>query len=413
MVPRPSAPPTPRAGAHVPALDGVRGVAILLVLAAHTLAFMPAEGLATIPVALSRGGGLGVDVFFVLSGYLITGILLEARGAPRYFRAFYLRRALRIWPLYLLVLAALMAAALWAPDRWPADAVQLRAAAPWFWLHAVNWYHAITGHELFAFGTVPFWSLAVEEQFYLVWPLVVAAVAPRRLAGLGVAIFAGSAALRLAFSVAGAPPAAVNAMTITHADGLGLGAALAIVARGAPGASFPRLRAWLLRAARHAEPSRLALGYVALMAAWTLAAPAANRAPVHAVGIAVGTVWGAWIVAAVVLAPVATGGAAVTARWLAAPWLVWIGVRSYALYLLHSPTMFLTIQVLRIWCPNVTQGAAYGAGLAVTFVLAWASWRWWESPWLSLKRYAPRPTTSPAAPDAPQVAASPSPAPTA
>jgi peptidoglycan/LPS O-acetylase OafA/YrhL len=121
-------------------------------------------------------GWLGVDLFFALSGYLITGILLDARGAPvgAVFRAFYARRALRIFPLGFLLLAVVfLALPLVTYERVP-----LHVQA-WYWLYASNWRSGNSPGALMYLRH--FWSLAVEEQFYLVWPMAVLLISTRRL----------------------------------------------------------------------------------------------------------------------------------------------------------------------------------------------------------------------------------------
>lgn len=147
---------------HYPALDGLRGVAILLVLLYHNFRF----------VEHFFFGWLGVDLFFVLSGFLITTILIDTVNKPNYFKNFYMRRVLRIFPLYYSVLIIFLIIlpslhiyqerlAYFVKNQW------------WFWLYAENW--------LMSFNFPPgnsnflnhFWSLAVEEQFYLVWPPIV------------------------------------------------------------------------------------------------------------------------------------------------------------------------------------------------------------------------------------------------
>ncbi|MGH9886362.1 MAG: acyltransferase family protein, partial [bacterium] len=154
----------------VPALDGVRGAAILLVLA-HNL--NPFEGGRLVDQGVSLAfnfGWVGVQLFFVLSGYLISGILLDSREAPGYYRAFFGRRVLRIFPLYygmLLVCLVILPALGLAPAALLAD----RAHSVWLWTYLINWVEPF-GVPVAAFPH--FWSLAVEEQFYLVLaPLIV------------------------------------------------------------------------------------------------------------------------------------------------------------------------------------------------------------------------------------------------
>src|ERR1700741_834818 len=157
---------------YIPQFDGLRGLAILLVLIGHSgfLEAMPDAGM----LEYTR---FGVDLFFVLSGFLITGILLDSKESPHYFRNFYPRRVLRIWPLYYLVLfLAFVVAPLFQPAMRPTAARDWSAFA--FYVQNIVFAHRVT----YPFGLGATWSLAVEEQFYLTWPLLVFLLKKRTLA---------------------------------------------------------------------------------------------------------------------------------------------------------------------------------------------------------------------------------------
>src|SRR5262249_49808445 len=117
-------------------------------------------------------GMLGVDLFFVLSGFLITGLLLDAKGRPHYFRNFYARRTLRIFPLYYLVLAALF---LVLPHlaTLPMNLETAREHQGWLWAYVANFYIAAQSSWAALSYVSHFWSLAIEEHFYLIWPALV------------------------------------------------------------------------------------------------------------------------------------------------------------------------------------------------------------------------------------------------
>ena len=153
-----------KAPERIPELDGLRGLAVLMVMAYHAFAYeMVREqwgGLARALVWVTNLGWLGVDLFFVLSGFLITGVLLRTRQDARYLSNFYWRRALRILPLYFFVLLVI--------GLFYAHAGQFVLLSALF---LVNWA-SLFGVPLI-YG--PLWSLAVEEHFYLFWPWVVRA----------------------------------------------------------------------------------------------------------------------------------------------------------------------------------------------------------------------------------------------
>jgi peptidoglycan/LPS O-acetylase OafA/YrhL len=228
-----SAGPLPNLRGHLPVLDGVRGLAVLLVLVFHFIGTVPPSGrVEHAIVSVTNYGSYGVELFFVLSGFLITGILYDSHQHPHYFRNFYVRRFLRIFPLYygvlmLVFFVAPLIAILQGPTL---DYLVQRQA--WAWLYAVNIYIGIQGDWSFSYLN-HFWSLGIEEQFYLIWPLVVCLLArrPRKLiaVSLGTALCAMLA--RLIGSLMGLSWWTTYTLTPFRLDGLALGAFLAVAAR--------------------------------------------------------------------------------------------------------------------------------------------------------------------------------------
>jgi len=221
---------------QIPGLDGVRGLAVLLVIAYHyRLALKSEDVFSKIWIHGSSLGWCGVDIFFVLSGFLITGILLDMKGTPHYFRNFYARRTLRIFPLYFGVLAVvylllpLIARARLAPDYWPFHHWQM-----WQWTYLTNFGMAIHGPPAAMTSQISlghFWTLSVEEHFYLFWPAIVFALSPRQLKAA--CIFLGGAALILRCVLAFGHLNLIG-LTPFRLDTLCLGGLLAIYAREGP-----------------------------------------------------------------------------------------------------------------------------------------------------------------------------------
>src|SRR5262249_55951728 len=233
-----------RRGAYLRELDGVRGVAILLVMLFHFGAVVSEggapTGAASKLVQRAVGAGwCGVDLFFVLSGFLITGILYDTKGQPGYYRTFYARRTVRIFPLYYGLLVASFLVRPWAGLGPPAP----EGYQGWFWLYLANVLRVVHGGE--ACGRLEhFWSLAVEEHFYLIWPFVVRTLG--RAALLRACVGVGVAALAFrAFAVAKGWPFAAYMLTPARVDTMAVGAWLALAARGPGGAAavLPRVRA--------------------------------------------------------------------------------------------------------------------------------------------------------------------------
>jgi peptidoglycan/LPS O-acetylase OafA/YrhL len=233
-----------RTSGHILALDTVRGLAILMVTAFR---FFPVyDDPSFAGRALTRVCGLGfrgVDLFFVLSGFLITGILWDTKARPRYFRNFYARRALRIFPLYytvlLLTLVLLPAIGLATSSSFAAG----RQYSPWLWLYGTNILIAWQGE--WCFGAFDhFWSLAVEEHFYFVWPLVIFCCSRGTAVRVCLGAIILSVAARVAWLYCGGNEIAAETFTLFRVDALALGGLLALVARGPKG--LEQLRPWAL-----------------------------------------------------------------------------------------------------------------------------------------------------------------------
>jgi len=172
--------------AHIPELDGIRGVAIALVLMFHFL-YVPAVvtpgGLAWHVLAPLRMGWTGVDLFFVLSGFLIGGILLDARGSSNYFRTFYIRRSYRILPLYaLVVFACYLQTVILERENLPQLSWMLQGRLPWFsYMFFVQNFWMAAQNTFGTWGLGGTWSLAIEEQFYITLPFLIWMLGPRCL----------------------------------------------------------------------------------------------------------------------------------------------------------------------------------------------------------------------------------------
>jgi peptidoglycan/LPS O-acetylase OafA/YrhL len=367
----------------MPELDSIRGLAILGVLFVHGFYYWTGAGvfdsrLAKAVIYASMPGRMGVNLFFVLSGFLITGILIDSRDDPNYYRRFYIRRALRILPVYYLVLAVLL---LMGASNWPFvafSAVYLSNVAPLF------------GVPL-AYSVL--WSLSVEEHFYLFWPTFVRRLSLKALAICAAAVVLLSPLVRLAnFYFAGDGPAqhfASNFFTWNSLDGLACGALVAILLRTL---DLRRRQLWKLAiSSMAAGGAMLALG---------LPFGIAKRDGAFGAALQV-TPWN-FAFAGLLLAFLLIGTSE-RRRLVNRPVLQFFGEISYGLYLWHLLGYTAYDAVVIRFLPQFASPALYGSvgsntnaafGLlclrfviaaALSILIAWISRRYIEDPFLRLK----------------------------
>jgi len=380
----------PLSARRFPAADGIRGLAILAVVL-HNSEFVERNGtgiLVKLTGAITATGWIGVQLFFVLSGFLITGILVDALGSPGYFRNFYIRRTLRIFPLYyaVLIFALLVFPHLANVPEWTAIA---RKNQWWYWSYLSNW-GGVLGHSIPGF--THFWSLAVEEQFYLVWPVLVLALSRRGIIGLCTVMIATGPVIRLGLHLAGLPPQAGYELTVARWDALAAGALLAVLLRDAP------LQATLARwIGRMTVASTGALVVLVLYERGFHF----DDLVVQVVGQSLVAFLSAALVYGCVTPP--AGAALRVQRLMSVAWLRFFGKYSYAMYVFHFPIQHVlalnVVDALNAGDPNVRflKLMAYLACVvALSTAAAMISWRILEKPFLDLKdRIAPRAVAHP------------------
>jgi peptidoglycan/LPS O-acetylase OafA/YrhL len=333
-------------------LDSVRGLAVLWVLL-HNTNQSPTRYLHWI----SDKGWMGVDLFFVLSGFLITGILLDAKKSEGYFKNFYARRCLRIWPLYNALLLFMFVV---VPVLRPSEghAVFEPRSSPW-WAFPIFLQNFLVPIPTAATGLLGVtWSLAVEGQFYLVWPLVVRFCTAPQLRKIAIAVICASPVLRFYLSL---HHVNIYSNTFCRLDGLMAGGLLALVIRSV--SFFPTkflTRAWIILLV--SAPIALAIdtAFHAQRSVFTFTALAS--------------------VSFVYLALFSTQ------KWLQSVlttrFLVYTGTISYGIYLLEK----IPLDAARSFHLDKYGILALPVTAAVTFLMATISWNVLEKPFLKLKR---------------------------
>jgi len=364
---------------RIPELDGIRGLAILLVLVWHYFATLvhpePGSWLRSLKLAAGLGWS-GVDLFFVLSGFLLGGILLEHRDSPTYFKTFYARRGCRILPIYFaLVIVAAIASGLLRGTR-NAGFVHLfdRPMPLWSYFTFTQNFMMVSVSGFGAPALSATWSLAVEEQFYLFLPLLIRFVPRGPLPGVLILLIVAAPICRGLLWSEAAPGFAGFVLMPARADALLLGVLAAVAIRD-PGfaAAFAR--------------NRLALGcvFVGLFGGMvTLSIHLWNMPPI-AFHLAAQFWIAAFYTMLIVWATAKTSGA--LGALMRFPALRALGVVSYAVYLFHVPVLETVFALARGQPPALratSDAMLILASLAVTISLAALSWRFVERPLLRL-----------------------------
>jgi peptidoglycan/LPS O-acetylase OafA/YrhL len=336
-----------------PELDGLRGVAILLVIAFHYLEPLhrTAQGWLRIALAPARMGWIGVDLFFVLSGYLIGSILMANRDSPTFFGTFYIRRFYRILPLYLVVVAGCFAVHQWFVRTSAPPLVQYLTFTQNFWMAAKGQF----GIGLLAIT----WSLAVEEQFYALLPPLVRFNPSKRLLAIVIGCILLAPVLRYFFIAKAGQYGvfAANVLLFTHLDALMLGVLLAWMR--ARDVTVPRRLVrvvWVISAA------------LLTLSALRLPRPEAVARPMMATFFyEVITLFCASTLV------IALDGGFRCLRWKA---LTYTGLISYGLYLMHQPLNWAMHMAFR-W-KNWKDVRLAMVSFVVVYIIAALSWEWFE-----------------------------------
>lgn len=367
---------------HNPSLDGLRAIAVLLVVVSHGSVRLLAPHTGT-----GGTGGIGVGIFFVLSGYLITSLLLRERSnrGRISLRDFYVRRALRIWPLYYAVLLLHLVVLVHINARqwggmWVSTSSPLYASyGHVWWSYLVFAQNYVSDMKHVTVGLGVYWSLAIEEQYYLFWPLILIALTRVRWRWGVPAFLVGATAFSFvlrALTIEGhlaATGGGIEWMTHTNIFGLAVGSLLAWgrfdrLQRGAPargGGVFGATVAWVVVAALVVHRT------VPVMdAGWAPRLPHADYYEPLVLSVAV----------AAIIDYVAGGGGS---RWSPLCWwpMVYVGRVSYGIYLLHPLVLAVVVHVLggKGW-------VEMGVFLLASVGVAAASYELFEKRILRLKR---------------------------
>jgi peptidoglycan/LPS O-acetylase OafA/YrhL len=363
-------------------LDGLRGIAVTLVIAFHV--FKRAAYFTNHPVLLfissvTGVGWLGVDIFFVLSGYLITSILLHTKDHSGYFQKFYMRRALRIFPLYITFITVILVL---MPFLNPTFTRQIPAALPYLLLYQQNWMSIFGAVHLDAYLAAT-WSLAIEEQFYLIWPTVVYLCSRETLTRISIGVILLSIAARILGVYFWDDPQQLAVFfyynTFTRFEQLIFGALLAIAF------TDPLWRERLRKVSWPTFVLSLAAFVILCVSLFPGVIPYYSNIPLTLYGYTLIAIFSAALIYILVSYP--------PQSWIRKlfrnPITAFLGKYSYAMYLLHMPVALLLLEPL--YDTRVRGWKMYLLYIALTYGItilgSLVTWHVLEKHMLALKKY--------------------------
>jgi peptidoglycan/LPS O-acetylase OafA/YrhL len=369
---------------YIKGLDGLRAVAILWVMFGHISSSLnwPVTEFFQKPFNLLQNmGWVGVQLFFVLSGFLITRILMTDKGKPHFLRNFYIRRSLRIFPIYylMLVLFFILLPLLGSFPSWLGNAVNDQL---WYWLYLQNWIRAFSDQGALA----PYWSLAIEEQYYLIWPLMILSLNPKQLKFVCFLMILSAPVFRtglyhympLWFDVENIGKAAAYNFTFARWDAIAIGSLIALYV-----GSDNELKMMKIAKYVFVLGSIIILIQLAVLSNFTSVAPGIGMLNQTTISLVFGSIivlvyfskQSHWFVNLLEYTPIKS-----------------IGKVSYAMYLFHLPLAVIWINYWSLDFSNHSSFVTlllvflhYSILVVVTYLLAQISWKIFEHPILRFK----------------------------
>jgi len=354
---------------YIVELDAMRALGLCLVLICH---FWP-RNLSEVVFQLGQLGWIAMDSFFVMSGFLITGILLDSREKPNYYGAYYARRALRIFPLYYLILIAWYCISRFTDHgRTYYNLVQQWGSPAWFTFYVGNIRAAIVGKWPTVFGYAPLWSLQVEEQYYLLFPFVVAWMKREHLRRLLIAAVILSPVFRV-LSFLWLPDNLLLQYVLLpcHCEGLALGGLIAIRFRSGP---------WNIPKVKLAIWTFVLLGFTvisSIVSIWGATDPSRSSRWDRLAGYSLSSAG----CACLVLLLICLRGSSYT-RWMRIAPLQYLGKISYGVYLLHPIAFWIMVELSkkRILHFHKDDPLWFVETVGLSLALAALSWDLFETP---------------------------------
>ena len=366
-------------------LDGMRGIATILVISYHIFKrgdYFTTNAILHFVTSLTLYGWYALDTFFVLSGFLITGILLRTKEEKHYYKNFYVRRSLRVFPLYYFVLTLIL---LLIPILDPDYVKEIPKALPYYLFYQQNWFHFLSSVKGTEYLSVT-WSLAIEEQFYLLFPFLVYYTRKETLAKISGAIIVVSILARVLSVFLWKDAAQMTNFyfynTFTRFEEIAFGILIAIAF------TYPD---WKSKLSKISLPVFL-VTYPALLIAEVITSrdigiphPAYGNIPLTVIGYTLASVFAS----ALIITLTTQDRLSFIRRFFRNKVLTFFGDHSYSIYLFHMPVGLTLLDYL--WRTNLRGWQFYfvyiGATIGITIMISVLTWNFLEKPMLNLKKY--------------------------